>query len=133
MATGDGVFGRGGKWHRPRIATRCTQASGASPRCWPRSPSTEQTTGFDLVKAQLHVASGGRLEGERPTEVGHGCNPTAHRSPLTALTRFRHPDPSTRLVVDRLAGALLACRWLPGDLTNLVAGLVDNAIARCSL
>ncbi|MGV8973596.1 MAG: biotin carboxylase N-terminal domain-containing protein [Rhodoglobus sp.] len=34
-------------------------------------PITEMTTGFDLVKAQLHVASGGRLEGERPTEIGH--------------------------------------------------------------
>ena len=34
-------------------------------------PITELTTGFDLVKAQLHVASGGRLEGERPTEIGH--------------------------------------------------------------
>jgi acetyl/propionyl-CoA carboxylase alpha subunit/acetyl-CoA carboxylase carboxyltransferase component len=34
-------------------------------------PITELTTGFDLVKAQLHVASGGRLEGERPNEVGH--------------------------------------------------------------
>jgi acetyl/propionyl-CoA carboxylase alpha subunit/acetyl-CoA carboxylase carboxyltransferase component len=34
-------------------------------------PITELTTGFDLVKAQLHVASGGRLEGERPTEAGH--------------------------------------------------------------
>jgi acetyl/propionyl-CoA carboxylase alpha subunit/acetyl-CoA carboxylase carboxyltransferase component len=32
---------------------------------------TELTTGFDLVKAQIHVASGGRLLGERPTEVGH--------------------------------------------------------------
>ncbi len=32
---------------------------------------TELTTGFDLVKAQLLVASGGRLEGERPTEYGH--------------------------------------------------------------
>ena len=31
---------------------------------------TELTTGFDLVKAQLHVASGGRLKGERPTETG---------------------------------------------------------------
>jgi hypothetical protein len=30
---------------------------------------------------------------------------------------------------DCLAGALLACRWLPGDLTDLVTGLVDNAIA----
>jgi acetyl/propionyl-CoA carboxylase alpha subunit/acetyl-CoA carboxylase carboxyltransferase component len=32
---------------------------------------TEATTGFDLVRAQLHIASGGRLEGERPVEVGH--------------------------------------------------------------
>ncbi|GAA2216580.1 biotin carboxylase N-terminal domain-containing protein [Micromonospora olivasterospora] len=34
-------------------------------------PITEATTGFDLVKAQLHVASGGRLEGEPPAERGH--------------------------------------------------------------
>ncbi|MFL6134803.1 MAG: carboxyl transferase domain-containing protein, partial [Nocardioidaceae bacterium] len=32
---------------------------------------TEATTGIDLVKAQIHVAGGGRLEGERPAEVGH--------------------------------------------------------------
>ena len=32
---------------------------------------TEATTGIDLVKAQIHVAAGGRLEGERPAEVGH--------------------------------------------------------------
>jgi acetyl/propionyl-CoA carboxylase alpha subunit/acetyl-CoA carboxylase carboxyltransferase component len=32
---------------------------------------TEVTTGVDLVKAQLHVADGGRLEGERPGELGH--------------------------------------------------------------
>jgi len=34
-------------------------------------PITEVTTGVDLVKAQLHVAAGGRLEGERPRETGH--------------------------------------------------------------
>ncbi|MEU5910042.1 carboxyl transferase domain-containing protein [Micromonospora sp. NPDC047527] len=34
-------------------------------------PITELTTGFDLVKAQLHVASGGRLDGEPPVERGH--------------------------------------------------------------
>ncbi|MFY1650510.1 carboxyl transferase domain-containing protein [Solwaraspora sp. WMMB762] len=34
-------------------------------------PITESTTGFDLVKAQLHVASGGRLEGDPPVERGH--------------------------------------------------------------
>ncbi|MCW2819561.1 MAG: ATP-grasp protein, partial [Marmoricola sp.] len=32
---------------------------------------TEATTGIDLVRAQIHVAQGGRLEGERPAEVGH--------------------------------------------------------------
>ncbi|MFB9500544.1 carboxyl transferase domain-containing protein [Saccharothrix mutabilis subsp. capreolus] len=34
-------------------------------------PITEITTGFDLVRAQLHVASGGRLEGAKPVEWGH--------------------------------------------------------------
>jgi acetyl/propionyl-CoA carboxylase alpha subunit/acetyl-CoA carboxylase carboxyltransferase component len=34
-------------------------------------PITEATTGMDLVKAQLHVAAGGRLEGEKPAEIGH--------------------------------------------------------------
>ncbi|WP_406070498.1 carboxyl transferase domain-containing protein [Micromonospora sp. NBC_01638] len=34
-------------------------------------PITELTTGFDLVKAQLHVAAGGRLDGEPPMERGH--------------------------------------------------------------
>ncbi|MBW4718146.1 ATP-binding protein [Saccharothrix obliqua] len=34
-------------------------------------PITESTTGFDLVKAQLWVASGRRLEGEPPVERGH--------------------------------------------------------------
>jgi len=34
-------------------------------------PITEATTAFDLVKAQLHVAEGGALTGERPEESGH--------------------------------------------------------------
>ena len=32
---------------------------------------TEMTTGLDLVKLQIHVARGGRLEGEPPTSSGH--------------------------------------------------------------
>ncbi len=34
-------------------------------------PITESTTDTDLVKLQIHVAGGGRLEGERPEEFGH--------------------------------------------------------------
>ena len=34
-------------------------------------PITEATTGMDLVKAQLHVAAGGTLDGQRPREIGH--------------------------------------------------------------
>jgi acetyl/propionyl-CoA carboxylase alpha subunit/acetyl-CoA carboxylase carboxyltransferase component len=34
-------------------------------------PITESTTGVDLVKLQLHVASGGMLTGARPVERGH--------------------------------------------------------------
>ena len=32
---------------------------------------TEVTTDVDLVKAQIHVAAGGRLEGDKPAETGH--------------------------------------------------------------
>ncbi len=34
-------------------------------------PITEAVTGLDLVALQLHVAGGGRLDGERPLERGH--------------------------------------------------------------
>ena len=34
-------------------------------------PVSEETTGLDLVKLQLYVAGGGRLEGEPPLPVGH--------------------------------------------------------------
>ena len=34
-------------------------------------PVTEATTGIDLVKAQLRVAAGGKLDGAAPAELGH--------------------------------------------------------------
>ncbi|GFJ82159.1 hypothetical protein Phou_063390 [Phytohabitans houttuyneae] len=38
-------------------------------------PITEYTTGFDLVKAQLEVAAGGRLEGRPPPSAGTRSRP----------------------------------------------------------
>jgi acetyl/propionyl-CoA carboxylase alpha subunit/acetyl-CoA carboxylase carboxyltransferase component len=34
-------------------------------------PVTEETTGLDIVKLQLHVAAGGRLDGAPPAQFGH--------------------------------------------------------------
>ena len=42
-----------------------------NPRLQVEHTVTEMTTGLDLVKLQLHVARGGRLEGEPPPASGH--------------------------------------------------------------
>jgi acetyl/propionyl-CoA carboxylase alpha subunit len=60
-------------------------------------PVTECTTGIDLVKLQIHVARGGRLEGEPPRTTGHAIevrlnaeDPDNNFAPAPgAIERFR--------------------------------------------
>ncbi len=62
-------------------------------------PVTECTTGLDLVKLQIHIARGGRLEGESPRTVGHAIevrlnaeDPDNQFAPAPgAIVRFRTP------------------------------------------
>lgn len=52
-------------------STRQFSLMEVNPRLQVEHPVTELTTGVDLVKLSLHVARGGRLEGEPPVTTGH--------------------------------------------------------------
>ncbi|MBV8050249.1 MAG: ATP-grasp domain-containing protein, partial [Acidobacteriaceae bacterium] len=60
-------------------------------------PVTECTTGVDMVKLQIHVARGGKLEGQPPRTFGHAIevrlnaeDPSNHFAPAPgAVERFR--------------------------------------------
>ena len=56
-------------------------------------PVTELTTGLDLVKLQIHVAGGGRLEGEPPPTRGTPSRPgSTPRTPSERSPRRRAPS-----------------------------------------
>jgi acetyl/propionyl-CoA carboxylase alpha subunit/acetyl-CoA carboxylase carboxyltransferase component len=50
-------------------------------------PVTEMTSGIDLIKHQIHVARGGRLEGEMPLATGHAIE-----------VRLNAEDPSAKFM-----------------------------------
>ena len=108
-------------------------------------PVTELVTGLDLVKLQLHVAAGGRLEGAPPVAHGHaiearlnaedpalGFLPTPGRVALLRLPT----GPSVRVDTGVAEGDVI-----PEDFDSMIAKLIawgrdrDEALARlrCAL
>nr|WP_221373997.1 carboxyl transferase domain-containing protein [Actinoplanes polyasparticus] len=103
-------------------------------------PITESTTGFDLVKAQLHVASGGRLTGSPPAERGH-----AIEARLNAEDPDRDfaPSPGRIARLDLPAGPGIRVDTgvsegdtIPGDFDSMIAKVIaygknrDEALGR---
>ncbi|OLF12103.1 fused acetyl/propionyl-CoA carboxylase subuit alpha/methylmalonyl-CoA decarboxylase subunit alpha [Actinophytocola xinjiangensis] len=103
-------------------------------------PITESTTGFDLVKAQLMVASGGRLEGTPPVERGH-----AIEARLNAEDPDRDfaPSPGRIVLLDLPAGPGIRVDTgvsegdtIPADFDSMIAKIIaygrdrDEALGR---
>ncbi|MFI0486668.1 carboxyl transferase domain-containing protein [Actinomadura sp. 9N215] len=103
-------------------------------------PITEATTGFDLVRAQLWVASGGRLEGDPPVERGH-----AIEARLNAEDPDRDfaPSPGRVARLDLPAGpgvrvdtGVRAGDTIPADFDSMIAKIIaygrdrDEALGR---
>ncbi len=91
-------------------------------------PVTESTCGVDLVKLQLHVASGGSLEGDAPSERGHAiearlCAEDPQRGFAPApgvLERLRFPSgPGIRVDTGFVEGDVI-----PSDYDSMIAKIV---------
>ena len=78
-------------------------------------PITEATTGFDLVKAQLHVAAGGRLEGRMPVERGHAVS-----------ARLNAEDPDLDFMP--APGRVQLLRWPTGPGIRIDTGVVEGDV-----
>jgi acetyl/propionyl-CoA carboxylase alpha subunit/acetyl-CoA carboxylase carboxyltransferase component len=78
-------------------------------------PITEATTGLDLVKAQLHVAAGGRLEGQRPAERGHAVE-----------ARLNAEDPDQDFAP--APGRIQLLRWPSGPGIRIDTGVAEGDV-----
>ncbi len=93
-------------------------------------PVTEMTTGFDLVKAQLHVAAGGRLEGAPPSTRGHAIevrlnaeDPDADFAPSPGVVRLFRPATGPGVRVD--SGVDSGDR-IPSDFDSMIAKVIAS-------
>ncbi len=78
-------------------------------------PVTEMTAGFDLVKAQLHVAAGGRLAGEPPAERGHAIE-----------ARLNAEDPDRDFAP--APGRVQLLRWPTGPGIRIDTGVLEGDV-----
>src|SRR6476620_205672 len=103
-------------------------------------PITEVVTGTDLVRLQIHVASGGRLDGRRPGEVGH-----AVEARLNAEDPDRDFAPAPGRIVHlelpagpgiRVDTGVAEGDSIPADFASMIAKIIasgrdrDEALAR---
>src|SRR5712691_10514487 len=103
-------------------------------------PITELTTGVDLVRLQLHVADGGKLDGDKPAESGHA---------VEARLNAEDPDRDFAPAPGRIARLVLPAGpgirvdtgvsegdTIPADFDSMIAKIIaygrdrDEALAR---
>ena len=101
---------------------------------------TEATTGIDLVKAQILVAQGGRLDGEKPAESGHAIEARLNaedpdRDFAPSPGRIEHLDlPSGPGI--RVDTGVAEGDTIPPDFDSMIAKIIaygrtrDEALAR---
>jgi acetyl/propionyl-CoA carboxylase alpha subunit/acetyl-CoA carboxylase carboxyltransferase component len=91
-------------------------------------PITELTTGTDLVRLQLRVASGGRLEGAKPVESGHAIearlnaeDPDRDFAPAPGrITRLALPAGPV-ILFDTVVSE---CDTIPADFDSMIAKII---------
>jgi len=103
-------------------------------------PVTEAVTGLDLVKLQLHVAAGGRLQGEPPAPSGHAIEARLNAED-PALGFAPTPGRVQRLELPTGPGLRVDCGLAAGDgippeFDSMIAKVIavgrdrDEALAR---
>ena len=103
-------------------------------------PVTEAVTGLDLVKLQLHVAAGGKLEGEPPAPIGHAIearlnaeDPAMGFAPTPGRVQLLDLASGPGIRIDR---GIATGDVIPPDFDSMVAKVIahgrtrDEAIAR---